>query len=136
MNGYSLIYVVLYVFALKPRLGNILYKVTISKGKIRVWQTMVGTSKLENTIFFLPCKSEHPHPDCGKLSSSSARLRKQLSGRRSRTELTCNHFKEPQVQFENLIMYQITHPLHHLTQLSFFIFDIVKRSTFHIIANL
>jgi hypothetical protein len=38
-------------------------------------------------VVFLPCKSEHPHTDCRKLSSLSERLRKQLSGRRSRTEL-------------------------------------------------
>jgi hypothetical protein len=53
LNGYSLIYFVLYVFA-QPRLGNILYKVIILKGENRSCKpqnVMVGTSKLENNIF-------------------------------------------------------------------------------------
>jgi hypothetical protein len=70
----------LHVFA-RPRLGNIFHKVIANHE--------ISWSEPRNLKIFciLPCKSEHPHPECRKLSSSLERLRKHLSGRRSKTEL-------------------------------------------------
>ena len=80
MNGHSLIYFALHVFA-QPRLGSIFHK--------GIANHEISWSEPRNLRIFviLPCKSEHPHPECRKLSSSLERLRKQLSGRHSKTEL-------------------------------------------------
>ena len=80
LNGHSRIYFALHVFA-QPRLGNIFHKVIANHE--------ISWSEPRNLKIFciLPFKSEHPHPECRKLSSSLERLRKQLSGRRSKTEL-------------------------------------------------
>ena len=122
MNGYSLIYFVLYVFT-QPRLGNILYKVIIFwKGRIGLANHKMSWSEPRNLkiIFFLPCKIKE------------AIVGKTFTDRACRTILTCcSHFKVPQVQSENLIimiMYQIIHPAPSFDTFVIFIFDIVKRS--------
>ena len=129
MNGYSLIYVALYVFA-QPRLGNILYKVIIANHEISL-------SEPRNfKIFF---SYHHTMQDwastswLSKLLSSSERLGSncpeyvpwQSLSTSCRTTLTCSHFKIPQVQSENIIMYQIIHPTPSFDTIVIFIFDVV-----------
>jgi hypothetical protein len=78
LNGHSLIFARI----CSTQIGQHLYQVNIANHEMS-W----SEPQYLKIIVFLPCMSEHPYPECRKLSSSSERLKKQLSGRRSRTEL-------------------------------------------------